>query len=710
MTSKEELAALMASEGDFEKKISLLKRAVVRVTKQRQEAEARQSQLQEELSTATQQLEEAQRVNATLQRKVKSLEAQREHEPGSGSAFGQNVLKGLSSIMGNIDSAGRVDGRGGCGASREKLSLSQEDVERLISENEQLHRQMYTLKTKLEDTQRSATNEAERLRSEVGRLQGEVQELRSSLETTTTTLDSLRAEYLTERALGDFCRHFFVASLRQAQQERASSVTDTIVEVRWPARGPSSDLAATPFSDPSPAVVRERTVHTLQSSVGTLKTLLHGISALAVVLKEKLPLRKRATVGDLECLRDRLSIFLEAHMVKKARLMHLLEKLDSPLSALQHAGEEGSCSALVSTETFVEAQDEIVQAVLEWVGFLRSQLPLLVECCVSFLPHSHVYTLHTAYVSCVQGNGAAASPQQAIGRGEFVEVITRHGYAALASIEGSLMAMRMLVQRSPAAYRHCDHIEVLSGVTSAPTTSRETLTLTSSSETKQPPIALSSLLALQQFWWEGCASVRSMHSAIQVLNGGLADIADACNKSEVRDTLHYLRKCLQTMAVDSGEIVASSEAALADAEAAVDALSPGTIASRMPAHASSGDGALWMSRPKTECTKSSSVLPTGSVPGVVYPENYEELLIALSAADRAAASYYTQMNHLYAEMAEKEDAEQTALEAVTHLQQLIEAERAEAKHTHHALQSQISLLSTQLVEMAEASATQALQY
>ena len=47
MSNKEELAALMASDGDYEKKISLLKKAVVTVTKQKQEIESRQAQLQE---------------------------------------------------------------------------------------------------------------------------------------------------------------------------------------------------------------------------------------------------------------------------------------------------------------------------------------------------------------------------------------------------------------------------------------------------------------------------------------------------------------------------------------------------------------------------------------------------------------------------------------------------------------------------------------
>ncbi|KAG5497417.1 hypothetical protein JIQ42_03903 [Leishmania sp. Namibia] len=702
MSSKEELAALMASDGDFEKKISLLKKAVVSVTKQKQEVEARHTQLQEELSTSTQQLAEAQRENAILQRKVKSLEAQLEQERSSGSAFGHNMLKGLSSIMGNSDSASRGRGQGGRGPASAHLALSPEDVERLISENEQLHRQTYTFKTKLEDAQRSSAKDAEKLKSEITRLQREAQELRRSLETTTATSDALRSEYLTERALSDFCRHFFVAALRRPQQEPKSSVTGTTVEVWWPAKAPSSHPAAAPLSDSLPAAVRERVVATLRSAACTLTTLLRSVSVLVVVLREHLPSRERATVGDLECLCDRLSVFLEAHAAKKERLLHLFEQLHYHLSALEDGGGEG-CLTAVPADAFVEAQDSIVQLVSEWVGLLRAQFPLLVESCVSFLPHRHSFTIHGAQVSADSGDAAAAPPQAATARGEFVQELTNHGYVTLASIEGSLRAMRMLVQRSPTAYRHCYRGGDRRGEPSVPTTARENLASDSSSEATQPPIDVPSLLALQQFWWEGCTSVRSLHASIQVLTSSIVNMAEACNKSEIRDALQYICKLLQAMTPAAEQMSVSLGAAPAVADAVIDALSPVQSTLRMSAHAASRDASSWTAHPSDAIARSSLLPTTDSVHDTTHADNFEELLVALSAADRAAASYYTQMNCLYVEMAEKEDALQTALEAVAHLQRLIKAERTEAKQTRHALQSQISVLSTKLVEMADAS-------
>ncbi|GET90517.1 hypothetical protein, conserved [Leishmania tarentolae] len=703
MPSKEELAALMASDGDFEKKISLLKKAVVTVTKQKKEVEERQTQLQGELSTATQQLAEAQRANAALQRKVKSLEAQLEQERSSGSAFSHNMLKGLSSIMGNSDGNNRGGARGERGAANDQLSLSPEDVERLISENEQLHRQIYTFKTKLEEVQQSSAKDVEKLRSEVTRLQRDTQELRCSLEASTASSDLLRADYLTERALGDFCRHFFVAELLRSQQGQESFLPGTTVEMRWPAKRSSSNSAAATFSDSLPEVVRERVVLTLQNAAGTIKTLLRGVSVLAVVLQEQLPSRERATVGDLECLRDRLSVFLKAHTAKKDDLMQLLEQLDSQLSALQQSGEEG-CSTVVSADAFAEAQDTIMQRVLEWIGFLRAQVPLLVESCVSILPYDHSYTIHTAHVSPGNGDGIAAPRRTTVERGEFVEEVTRNSYAILASIEGSLTAMRMLVQGSPTAYSRCYNDGSRGAIPPEPPSLKETLKLTSSSEATQPHLDLSSLLALQQFWWEGCASLRSLRASIGALSSGLVDVAEACNKSEIRDALNYFCKCLKAIATASQEMSTSS--ADADVDAAVAALAPEAFAHRMPAHIPSSDTSFLTFRPRA-ATAASSSPPTAEIAcGTVGADNYEELLVALSAADRAAASYYTQMNYLYVELAEKEDAVQTSLEAVAHLQKVIVAERAESKHTREALQSQISILSTQLVAMSSASPAQ----
>ncbi|KAG5473878.1 hypothetical protein LSCM1_04513 [Leishmania martiniquensis] len=702
MSSKEELAALMSSDGDFEKKISLLKKAVVTVTKQKLEAEARQTKLQGELSAATQQLAEAQQANAALQRKVKSLEAQLEQDRSSGSAFGHNMLKGLSSIMGNSDNSSR-GGQGGRGSASAHLTLSPEDVERLISENEQLHRQTYSFKTKLEDAQRSSARDAEKLKSELARLHREAQELHRSLETTTATCDGLRSDYLTERALGDFCRHFFVAALRRTGQEQESSVAGTTVEVRWPANAPPSHTAAASLSDTPPAEWRERVVLTLKGAACTLTTLLRSISVLAVVLREQLPSRERATVGDLECLRDRLSIFLEAHTVKKDRLLHLVEQLHLHLSAPPDVVGDGSPTS-VSVDAVVEAQDEILQLVLEWVSLLRTQFPLLVESCVSFQLKEHANTIETAQVSADNGEGTAAPPKAATARRAFVMELTEHGCATLASIEGSLRAMRILVQRSPAAYGHCRNDGDQRSEASTSTAARERLALNLPLEATQLPIDVSSLLALQQFWWEGCMSVRSLHGSVQVLNRRLVDMAETCNKSEIRDALHCVCKCLQSMTPASPLMDAPLGAVAVDADAVVHAGSPCASTPPMPSPATSRVSPSWMSRPSDAVATGSLSPAADSVHDSVQADNFEELLAALSAADRAAASYYTQMNCLYVEMAEKEDALQTALDAVAHLQRLIKAERADAKQTRQALQSQIGLLSTKLVEMADAPA------
>lgn len=722
MSNKEELAALMASDGDYEKKISLLKKAVVTVTKQKQEIESRQAQLQEELRVSAQRLLEAQRENTVLQRKVKTLEAQLEHERGSsgGSAFGQNMLKGLSSIMGSSDASGGrggdrggASGRGG-GGGRSQLSLSAEDVERLVNENEQLHREKYTYKTKLEDAQRASARDAEAQRAEAAQLQAELTELRRSLDAVTDRCDRLNADYLMERAVGDFCRHFFVATLRRnynsgsgSGRERVSPSgrgegMSLVAELQWPPAVPRAQ-ASPPSSLTSDAVsaeLREAVVQQLQGSCGTIKTLLRGVSVLVVVLREQLPQRERATVGDLVCLRDRLSVFLDAHGIKKDRLMYLLEQLEGYLANVltpDSAAESGDDA--LTAKTLVETQDEVLQLFLEWVGLLRAQTPLLVESCVSYLPQGHTYTLHVGRAvspSALQGSGAAPSfaadpPRTTTDRAEFVEEVTKYGYATLASIEGALTAARMLVQRSPTAYCGAadEEDEVGAGGGSS------------------LAVDVCALLALQQFWWEGCAAVRALHVSTRVLDGSVRDLAEACDKSEVRDALLYLSKCLGTLAA-AAEASDTFSGREADDAVEVVPVARAFLSGGLQLPPSSPARYNATGAPTTTTASNGGGGRDGRLP-ILTPasaEASEEVLVALAAADRAAAAYYTQMNHLYMEMADKEDALQTAAELARQMKVLLEMERAESEQTRRTMQAQISLLSNQLIEMTDTAQAQ----
>ncbi|KPI86774.1 hypothetical protein ABL78_4143 [Leptomonas seymouri] len=743
MSNKAELAALMASNGDYEKKISLLKRAVVTVTKQKQEVESRQTQLQEELRTSTQHLMEVQRENTVLRQKVKTLETQLEQERSSGSAFGQNMLKGLSSIMGSNDAGGRGGGgggrgggRGGRGGSGPQLALSAEDVERLVTENEQLHREKYTYKTKLEDTQRTSAKDMANLKAEVAQLQKELGELHSTLDTVTGRCDQLNADYLVERALADFCRHFFVVALSNNKERLAlQGGVEMVAELRWPTASrtqqresslpPSSRSAFQVESLPlgncpascsgaMPVEVKEQVVHALQSSCGTVKTLLRAISVLIVALREKLPRGERATVSDLDCLRDRLSVFLDAHAIRKDCLMSLLESFEAYLANLLEprdgAAEGGD---VLTAETLVEAQVEVLQLFLEWVGLLRAQTPLLVESCASYLPPNQTYNLRVGRSEEAHYREGAVQPATTTDRAEFVEEMTKYGYATLASVEGALTAVQVLIQRSPEAYySSLRAVDAEGGV--SPNRSLESKADESANEANSsPPAALShamdvcTLLALQRFWWEGCASVRVLRTSVRGLDSGIQDLAEGCNKSEVRDTLQYLSKCLRSLIAASidTELIGEGAEAVMEAEQPIRYLYgcgtccvPGGASQQLPSRSPScaTAAANGLGHDSRFFLSSSSA------------EAYEEILVALAAADRAAVAYYTQMNYLYREMADKEDALQTAAEAVQEMKRLLEMERAESEHTRQTMQTQISVLSNQLIEMADTAQAQQL--
>lgn len=168
-----------------------------------------------------------------------------------------------------------------------------------------------------------------------------------------------------------------------------------------------------------------------------------------------------------------------------------------------------------------------------------------------------------------------------------------------------------------------------------------------------------------------------LQQSVPRLAAALADIAEACNKSEVRDALQYLRR--QVMAIRVADVDLADAVTYHTAEAEVGRqLHSGELPQNL-----------------------SAVHPAGNLPvadaGVTSMSGTDsELLIALAAADRAAAGYYTQLNYIYLALAEKEDELRSAEEALSSLRTQLQTDRYEAAVARKALEDQITLLSNQL--------------
>lgn len=709
MTSKQEVAALMASDGDHEKKISLLKKAIVTVTKQKQEMEAAQQQLQEELRLSRDALAESRRENTTLQRRVQTLESQLEQARSSGSAFGQNMLKGLSSIMGSVDGSSGGERHGSQAKAKDgQLLLSPEDVNRLVKENEQLHMQVFTLKVKLEETQRGLQAETQRYQSELGQLQGELQDLRGLLEATTKACDDLNASCALQQAISDFCHGYFELALpsistspsastagRRPPPAAAAAEQDRFLLTWPPASGPSSVSTAVQPVDVPASIVQH-----LLSCCEVVKTLLTAVTVLAVTLREQLPRFHRSTVGDLRVITERLSRFIDAHSVKKDRMMYLLEQLEKALSSCDAMSDEtdercgteealsgempGVSTSFVKPLDIIEVQVDLIHLLIEWLALLRLHAPILIDSCVAYLPPDHSFSLRTIADAQALGSGMTAAYAQPVTdvveveRSVFIEGVTRTASQTLASIQGSLMAVECFIAKSPYYCRSGasfvqpqNSTEACDDGSAAPPHHREAPTVLPDKRD------VARLLGLQQFWLNGCNAVRLLHQSLPPLSAAIANVAEACNKSEVRDTLQYIGKQLQCIRAASVGSARATQCPVGGEEA-------------------------WMRSAPDDAPRGKPLTCPGGYPlaaedsAIGAASGVTDHLTALAAADRAAATYYTQMNHLYLALAEKEDQLFRTEEEMTTIRAQLQTDRYETALMQKALEEQIKLLSNQL--------------
>lgn len=256
MPTHDQLAEILAS-ADVTKKIDLLKKAVMTVTRQKKQLEEEHLRLIAEVARAQEELINVQEEKKALQQRVAALEQQQqpaEDHPskqsaatllspscanssalstnttsstaagawGGGSSntaaapaptpyfVGQNVLKGLTSIVTGVDPA-----PGASSAAAAHPTLGADGIEKLIAENESLHRQLYGLRTKAESSRTTANlkQELNERRAAVAALENELKDLRGLLESATTACDRLNGVSTQQKAIIHIYEHFFQFTL-----------------------------------------------------------------------------------------------------------------------------------------------------------------------------------------------------------------------------------------------------------------------------------------------------------------------------------------------------------------------------------------------------------------------------------------------------------------------------------------------------------------
>ncbi|EKG01554.1 hypothetical protein TCSYLVIO_007445 [Trypanosoma cruzi] len=606
MSSREEVAALMA-HGDDKAKISLLKKAVVSVTKEKQILEQHNKQLQEQMAAIGEELARVQDENEALRRKLSAAEAAAaaERKRGHFAASMKTTLKGLSSLVTGTDGE-----EGGTASRRPKaselpLKLSQEDQEKLVTQNEAIHMQLFDLKKKYEDEGEMWRKERERRSSECAAMHEEVTELRSILESTAHSCDQLNAECTRQAALVQFCHHFFVLSWDNAENARHHQQQQLHV-----AMAPS--LTTERGGVPPREVGEELATGTLTGVAAFIRTLMSAVSVFVASLRDSFSTQMNGiTLSEVRCYRERLSTLLEVHEVQKTTLLFHVNELEDAFTASATPDEK--------ITQIRRLQGVLISAFNNWLGMICENIRLLVDACKK--AGSHDPNEHRKEIQAV------------------VESTTLSAVGTIAAIRGSLEALHQLCENSCSLFKQqgCESAEWL--------------------------------LALERFWWEGCGASLSMRRAVESLRNQLRDIStSSANSDHVRAALQFMCNSLENFAARA-----------------------------------------WCA------TKDVGLQPTTSVPhvspSVDVPSNTtnpcdfasadnRELVAALAATDLAAVCYHTQMNYTLLELAEKHDALADAQREIERLLSLNQQQAEDAERVREVLETQIRLLSDQIVECA----------
>ncbi|CAD2218615.1 hypothetical protein, conserved [Angomonas deanei] len=391
MKSKEEIAALMGSSGDHEKKIALLKKAIVSVTKQKQEVESQNQQLQEKLRAFGENLQTVQDENTNYRRQIASLQHELELERKKGSNIGQTMFKGISSLMTSDE------------GERRKLSFSQEDIEKLAKENQNLHIELFSVKASFEEEKANLAADLKTAKTQLDSLNSEMNELNSALKQANTALDHSTTENTRQKSFVSFCSHFFRLSLEKWSTGHSIMLAPV-----------SGKLDTTDDGDDYVGVVLSQVAH--------WRILLGAVTVLLTALKNNLPQLPNQSIGDIRCYVDRLKVILASHSTKRDDILKFLSFVEERLQS-DRVPEEANDALRIPLKW--------IDLCREWIALIRTHAPAIIDVAAQFIPSEDMEKL------CGEK-----------GRKGFVERTIRSFQKTMSAIVGSLDAAAHLLQRS----------------------------------------------------------------------------------------------------------------------------------------------------------------------------------------------------------------------------------------------------------------------
>eukprot|EP00796_Vickermania_ingenoplastis_P002304 gene2304-1441_t len=356
MPRKEDVQEIMAS-GDLQHKADLLSKAVISITKQKQQLEEEHLRLIAEVARSQEEVAAVRDENATLRQQLKA-EAEKNAAAGGveggaapagaagGAAFSQQVLKGLSSIVGGTATAASAAGAG----------LKPEDVEHLIHNNESVHRQLFDLKAKHDRSVASLKKQVVQHQEEERKLQEQLSDLRSVVDTVTATCDRLNALATQQKAMLHVYHTHFRLALPQgavalaAGAAPAGTTTPFSLVLR---HAPKSSSRHSAVSTEVPEERRALVDAFLAGTRDHVHKLFGGVSVWVATLRRHLPTASSSRAAAARrgggsippgCLRstlDALEDLHELHLARKGKATELWDRLRALLEVDTAASTDG---------------------------------------------------------------------------------------------------------------------------------------------------------------------------------------------------------------------------------------------------------------------------------------------------------------------------------------------------------------------------------
>nr|CCD13517.1 unnamed protein product [Trypanosoma congolense IL3000] len=481
MSTKEEVAALMANS-DPEAKISLLKKAVVTVTKQKQMLEHHNQQLQEQMATIGGELAQMQEENQNLQRRLKAVELDAERKIKQAAASGKSWM-GLASLVPGMEAGDHKSGtKKGAAKSATGFNLSPEDQEKIIMENENVHKQLFELKSTYETEKREWDAKRSQQGAELQALQAEVMELRGHLDATRQAHERLNVQHITQKALVQFCHYFFTLSRQHPTlcSTRQKVCTFSIVP----------ELTEESKRTPPREISEELSGGTVTAVATYFRTLLDAISVFIIALRDSFGTHITTTTsGNIHCYKDRLTTLLEAHNVRKADVLAHLQSLESTV-----ANATSSAAALTQ---LMDSQGLLLSSVEQWLTLLLEHSRLVINAC--FITQCNTDN------DDLQKNNATK-----------VEMMSQSLMEALATVRGILNAAAFIFKDSEVVMRRneCSSVEWI--------------------------------LALERFWWEGCNASQYLESAMVQVSKVLREWTQGIRSGTTKTSLKFIAELAES--------------------------------------------------------------------------------------------------------------------------------------------------------------------